>query len=411
MKLICAPNGLVDIRYPRQGMLDITGAGFTESVLDFSMCVPPNVLEKSNGQAAAETFEKSAERLIQAFKEHNLNVSVALAPFLLPETKRQDLNALIEQLAVCCIKLCGKYSCGKLIVRPLFAGIAKEEWWQVNRAYYMRLAQTAAEQEVEILLENQTRAVNGHCVRGICSDEVIAAQWIDTLNEETNSKCFGFCMNVSSYNLCGQNMQEAARILGDRIHAVIISEGNGNLASSMLPFTSVYGRSAQTDWRLLIRGLREIAYDGFMIFQFEDTAAAFPPVLRPHLVKLVKPVADFFQMELEVESLLKKYPTRVLFGAGDLFRFYMSSYGKKYPPLYTCDNNLALWGKEVCGISVKSPEELRKLPKDCPVFICNLYYRDIRCQLEKMNIENPIEFIDGDYLPTFYCENLMDKEK
>lgn len=402
MKLICAPNGLVDIRYPRQGILDIIGVGFSEGFLDLSLCLPPKMLEKSsNSMEHVAAFEKSAEKLIRGFQEQKLGFSIALAPFLLPETKRRDLNALVEQLAVCCILLCGKYGCEKLVVRPLFSGIAKAELWQVNQAYYLRLSQIAMEQGVQILLENQIRDIYGHLIRGICADEIEAAKWIDSLNDRVSKKVFGFCMNVIDYNLCGQNMHEVIRVLGNRIQTVIISEGDGSHASSMLPFTSVCSKCAQTDWLQLIRGLREISYDEALIFQLEDTAGAFPPVLRPHLMQLVKAVADFFQKELEEENLLKKYPRRVLFGAGNLFRFYMSCYGEKYPPLYTCDNNPALWGTEMCGIPVKSPEELKKLPKDCPVFICNLYYRDIRFQLEKMGIENPIEFIDGDYLPSF----------
>lgn len=402
MKLMCAPNGLVDIRYPRQGILDIVGAGFAEGVLDLSMCMSPDVLEKGNFQVGIEQFDHTAERLIQAYEDQGLKFSVALAPYLLPETNREDLNGLVEQLAVCSIRICGKYSCEKLIVRPLFAGIAKEELWQVNQAYYMRLSQIAMERGVQILLENQTRDINGHLIRGICSDETEAAKWIDSLNDMVSRKVFGFCMNVFAYNLCGQNMQEVIRTLGNRIQTVIISEGDGSHVNSMLPFTSVCAKCAQTDWLQLIRGLREISYDGALIFQLEDTAGGFPPALRPYLMQLVKAVANYFQKELEEEKLLKKYPRRVLFGAGNLFRFYMSCYGKKYPPLYTCDNNSSLWETEICGIPVKSPEELKKLPKDCPIFICNLYYRDIRFQLEKMGIENPIEFIDGDYLPSFF---------
>lgn len=403
MKLICAPNGFVDIRYPRQGILDIAGAGFSEGFLDLSLCLPPKMLEKSsNPMENMEVFEKVAEKLIRGFQEQKLEFSVALMPFLSPEIKRDDLNALVEQLAVCCIRLCGKYGCEKLIVPPLFAGIVKEELWQANRAYYIRLSKIAVEQGVQILLENQTRNINGHLIRGICSDEIEVAKWIDILNDKAGGKVFGFCMNVFAYNLCGQNMHEVIRILDDRIQAVIISEGDGSHANSMLPFTSVCAKCTQTDWLQLIRGLREISYDGALIFQLEDTAGGFPPVLRPHLMQLVKAVANYFQKELEEEKLLKKYSRRVLFGAGNLFRFYMSCYGEKYPPLYTCDNNPELWGTDICGIPVKSPGELKKLPEDCPIFICNLYYRDIRFQLEEMGIKNPIEFIDGDYLPSFF---------
>lgn len=84
----------------------------------------------------------------------------------------------------------------------------------------------------------------------------------------------------------------------------------------------------------------------------------------------------------------------------------MKCYGEKYPPLFTCDNNQKLWETEFCGLTVKAPEALLDLPKDCAVFICNIYYREIEAQLRKMGIENPIEFFNDEYMPSFYFDRV-----
>ena len=84
----------------------------------------------------------------------------------------------------------------------------------------------------------------------------------------------------------------------------------------------------------------------------------------------------------------------------------MKCYGEKYVPMFTCDNNSKLWGTTFCGLEVKPPEQLKELPPDCAIFICNIYYREIEKQLRDMDIKNPIEFFNDEYMPSFYFDRL-----
>ncbi len=90
-------------------------------------------------------------------------------------------------------------------------------------------------------------------------------------------------------------------------------------------------------------------------------------------------------------------------------RNYMKCYGSEYPPLFTCDNNPKLWGTTFEGLEVKSPEELKHLPPDCGIFICNIYYREIEAQLRGMGLQN-IEYFNDEYMPSFYFDRLERKE-
>ncbi len=141
---------------------------------------------------------------------------------------------------------------------------------------------------VQILLENQCKDYHGHLVRGICADGRQAAEWIDALNELAGEERFGFCMDVGICNLCGQNMYDFALALGSRLKAVILRDCNGNTESALLPFTGVKQGQSQTDWLNLIRGLREIGFDGKLVMNMADTAAAFSPILRPELLRMAK---------------------------------------------------------------------------------------------------------------------------
>ena len=420
MNVSCSIKGIVDITRPRQGLGDIAKAGFSDLFLDLSVFASGGDLEiwgksgwkKTNWNYIVENPEELKNVLFNMkniWSGLQLESNIAMAPFLRRETKRIDLNELQGKLAEESIFACGKIGCRYLVVRPLVAGIAKEDLWKVNQEYYLKLAVMAKEHNVMILLENQCENYHGHLGRGICADGVEAAEWVDRLNENAGEARFGFCFNVGTANLCGQNMHDFIQVVDRRIKAVILSDCNGNQENALLPFTAINQGQSQTDWLNLIRGLRKIGFDGELILNVADTANAFSPILRPTFLQLAKATADYFKWQIELENLLKKYPSRVLFGAGNMCRNYMKCYGKDYPPLFTCDNNSGIWGSEFCGLEVKAPENLKNLPKDCAVFICNIYYREIQQQLREMGIENPIEFFNDEYMPNFYFDRLEDR--
>lgn len=423
MNLLCAPSCIVGIKKPYKGLDSISVAGFENILLDASLCCTSDELERMGKketddemierQAVFKNPEKMNEVMLPLLKQckaRKVNMPVAYAPYLERSTKHNDLNELLFVLAKESIKLCGQAGCKSLVVRPLFAGITSADLWERNKAYYLGLADLAKEQNVCILLENQCKDFNGHLVRGICASTEEAVDWIDRLNEAVGEKRFGFCMDVGVCSLCGQNMYDFIMGVGDRIKAVILRECNGNQESAMLPFTCVYRRQTKTDWLNLIRGLRQIGFDGELIMDIRDTVAAFSHLLRPETLRLSKKIADFLKWQIEMETRMKKYSSRVLFGAGNMCRNYMKCYGEKYPPLYTCDNDKSVWDTVFCGLMVKNPQSLRELPEDCAIFICNIYYREIREQILEMGVKNPIEYFNDEYMPSFYLDRLEMKE-
>ena len=423
MNLLCGLSGIAGIKNPKKGLCNIFEAGYENILLDLSLCCTSGELEwigkenidteKSGRLEVFENPEKMNEAmmpLLEQCKVQRIHTPAAYAPYLQRDTKHTDLNELLFHLAKESIKLCGQAGCKNLIIRPLFAGIPSADIWERNKAYYLELAELAKEQDVCILLENQCKDFNGHLVRGICALPEEAVDWVDKLNEAAGEERFGFCMDVGVCNLCGQNMYDFIIGLGNRLKAVILRDCNGTRESAMLPFTSVYRGASQTDWMSLIRGLREIGFDGELIMDMRDTAAAFSHLLRPEILRLSKKVADFLKWQIEMETTLKKYPSRVLFGAGNMCRNYMKCYGEKYPPLYTCDNDKNVWGTDFCGLTVKAPQSLKELPEDCAIFICNIYYKEIREQILEMGVKNPIEYFNDEYMPSFYLDRLEMKE-
>lgn len=461
MNISCSPAGIVNPDVPGQGTQDMANAGFGNIFLEFGICCSPYELERSEipeGEAKGQEQEGNPEReagvreqeenpereagvreqegnskeeageperetvpvveepsglgfrfaaMVGQCREKGLKIPIARAPFLLRDTKRTDLEEQLLRIHEESIRCCGEWGCRYLVVRPLFAGIPSGQEWEKNRSYYLHLAELAREQNVVLLLENQCRSVNGHLIRGICSDGSEAAMWVDRLNQEAGEERFGFCMDVGTCSLCGQDMHELACVLGSRIKAVILRDCNGHQENSLLPFTCTAQGQPQTEWLSLIRGLREIGFEGELALDMSGTATGFSPLLRPQLLALAKATAEYVRWQVEMETQLGRYGSIVLFGAGNMCRNYMKCYGEKYPPLFTCDNNRKLWGTRFCGLEVRPPEALRELPEDCGVLICNIYYREIEKQLRELGVKR-IGFFNDEYMPSFYFDRLKE---
>lgn len=326
------------------------------------------------------------------------------------EAVEVKLRAFAGETAEECIEFCGVNGIKYIHIAPVSGGRIRGKEWEVNHDFYMSLAEKAQKSGVCILLQNMCRNVGGHLVRGICAEASVASEWVDRLNEEAGAEVFGFCMDIGVCSICGNDVHEFITTMGSRIKTVILRDCDGRNDEALMPFSCVRRGVSQTDWMGLIRGLRDIDFDGELIVNCWDTSKAFSPLLRPAVFRLAREVGDYIRWQIRMEQNLKKYKSIVLFGAGNMCRNYMKCYGEQYPPLFTCDNNQKLWNTEFEGLMVKNPEELKNLPDDCGVYICNIYYREIEAQLREMGIKN-IEYFNDEYMPTFYFDRLEREEE
>jgi len=413
------------MKKPKIGISRIKTGGFDNILLNISACCPVGELEYFGREKKTPIFEREPKQketlrisehpeelshclkpLQEECRRESVRILIAHAPYLKRDTKREDLNGLLKRLAEESIRACGQAGCSYLIIRPLFAGVVRGCEWETNREYYLGLVDLARQNHVMILLENQCRDINGNLVRGICSDAKEAALWVDRLNAESGEERFGFCMDTGVCSLCGQNMREFAAVLSNRIKAVILRDCDGIHENALLPFTCIDQGQFQTDWLSLIRGLREICFDGSLIMDFSAMTVAFSQFLRPQLIQFARSVAAFFRWQIGMKNVLEKYSKRVLFGAGNMCRNYMKCYGEEFPPLFTSDNNSARWGEQFEGLEIRPPEALKELERDCAIFICNTYYKEIEQQLRGMGIANPIEYFNDEYMPSYYFDRL-----
>lgn len=330
-----------------------------------------------------ERLVGNADKFISQCRELQMKNTVGVVPSLPWDTKRDDLEWLVYEITKQSLLACNKAECKFVIIDPLMKKMETEEEWEKNIAFYLSATDNLAE-GIRVLVPNYYSEYNGHLVRGALSDPYRLAEFVDELNCRAGKNKFGLCIDIRVCNLVRQNFCEFLHLLQDRVKAVVIRENN---------------QKSQMDWLEIIRGLRKMDFDGQLIFDFRDTSRAYSHMLRADFDIFIKKVVDYFAWQISIEHTIKKYDKRVMFGAGNMFSNYMKYYGKEYPPLFTCDNNRNLWGTVADGIEVRNPEELRNIPKDCAIFICNVYYREIEEQLRAMGIRNKIEYYNDEYLP------------
>lgn len=401
---------LIDTKKPVGGIRDLKKAGIQNLMLYIAawLCPP----EEDNDKESSSWKEKKApikredpdtikERylnMIKACRENGIDIPILYAPHFSRKKDKTWLKNYIMEMMLEGIAFCKKADCKYLI-------ISMPEKDQDFIGFYGKLATKAQEVNVSILLVNQATDLSGHWVRNVLCEPQAAVELIDSLNQNAGDNVFGFCLDMGVCNICGNDTQSFINMLGSRLKAVILRDNDGHNNTAQLPFTCVSRGQCTTDWKGLIRGLRDIQYNGELIIDFTDTLLAFSPLIRPTLFQLAREVGDYIMWQIEIENNLKKYKKFVLFGAGNMCRNYMKCYGEKYPPLFTCDNNPKLWGTIFEGLEVKNPETLKHLPKDYCVVICNIYYREIEAQLHDMGIEN-IGYFNDEYMPSFYFERL-----
>lgn len=384
MQISYSHMGGVDMEHPKRGLLQFKTAGIESMILDFS----------SVARVSAEKTESLKREAVQPFVEacrsQNMTISLALLPYL-PVEREQAVERLYPLLEAA-MEACSAYGICTVVVQP------PRTDRETLCSFFDQIQIWAEKYGLHVLVKNCPGYYEGRYVRGEFCDPEQTAEWLSLRNRAAGEKRFGFCMDMGICNLCGQDLNEFAAALGSFTEAVLVDECSGEEPGALLPFSAVRRGQEQMDWLNFFRGLRAAEFQGTVILDAKEHLGTVPYLLRQPLLSYAKSAGDYIRMQLLLEQMLRRYPRRVLFGAGRMCRNYMACYGEAYPPLFTCDNNAALWGTQVEGLMVKPPEALLTLPEDCAILLCNVYYEEIRMQLEQMGVKNPIYSFNDEYL-------------
>ena len=70
--IVCAPTGIISVKRPGRGIAYLSGAGFENMLLDFSLCCPPEELVKAGkGELASKPGRRNEEVRCTGAAENN----------------------------------------------------------------------------------------------------------------------------------------------------------------------------------------------------------------------------------------------------------------------------------------------------------------------------------------------------
>ncbi len=215
-------------------------------------------------------------------------------------------------------------------------------------------------------------------------------RFVEELNEANGVRCFYVAINTGHANIFAMNVGQMITELGALVKVIHLNDNDGKYDMHQLPFTFTTGRGdLATNWYGIAKALYHTKYDGYVVFDVEGVFSSIPEAIVPQTLKVLYGIIEEWEYFADIENRLNQPDKEIiLFGAGAMFENYMKLWGEKYPPSFLVDNNPATWGTERHGIKIKSPEEIRNVePERRNVFICNMYYREIKAQLDNMGIE------------------------
>ena len=193
MRLVCKTRYDFWKHRPRQIIKDILEVGFEYATLDIGSILEPReyeLLHRNNFKRISdkiyltehpEELRKEADRNIASIaREEGLKLSIAVGPCAPadiklgkePEKAAAELNEIYRKLGIETALAAADAGCESAVIYPLFAGIESGHEWEVNKPFYLEVAKAVmdAGSDVQILLINRAKDINGHFVRGICAE-------------------------------------------------------------------------------------------------------------------------------------------------------------------------------------------------------------------------------------------------
>lgn len=230
----------------------------------------------------------------EASKKYDLKNYQAHAPFpsLLTGEDDPEYNDFLITMLEKTIMGCASIDCQNLIIHPFCKDydhqMSHEEEWEINIDRYSRLIPAAKKYGVVINLENMFFDHNGKIYGTVCNDGVMAAKYVDTLNQLAGEKCFGFCLDTGHALLASKDIRQFMNDLGDRLTCFHVHDNDGVYDLHRQPYTG------KMDWDRFILGLKDIHFDKTMSFETFNAWRSVPRELGPAMLQYIAKIGRMF---------------------------------------------------------------------------------------------------------------------
>ncbi|SEA10215.1 hypothetical protein SAMN02910384_00866 [Pseudobutyrivibrio sp. ACV-2] len=364
----------------------------TSDYIDYNRFKKPPVMDGDEGiHFLAEAFMKKS---VTQGKEIKLSKALCFQEKEIKTRPKAAMERLFKESIISAKDL----GCRSILIEPYAwdkkTSLKKDEITQM----YLEVAELLKDTDITILIKNQYDIYNGSYNRGFLSDAYQLKDFIENLNRAYANKPFKLALDTGVANLCGQNIPELIDGLKEELGLIIPIENNGQEDSAALPFSNASNGQSWINWGGIIKAIRKIKFEGDILIDISSTQWNLPGLMKPVMSSRIIEIGHYFEYLISIEDTIRKYESRALFGAGNMCKVYMEHFGVDNTPLFTCDNNPALWGQTAYGLEIKDPKSLKDLPPDTAIIICNMYYDEIVTQLISMDLPNPIVIFNDEIL-------------
>ena len=232
----------------------LQGTGFTRADVSFYSVIYPG----SPWIAPGDAWKKEVEDTLAAARELGLSLVQAHSPDGEHFRLGTDMDAL-NTATLRSIEACAMLSIPHTVVHAAqLPGAAPAEFVRANADFYARFESAAEKFGVDLLAENSAEQnCPGYYLRtGREMREFIGAARLPRLH---------LCWDIGHANMRGNDQYRDILDMGDELRAIHAQDNYGDVDSHVMPM------SGTACWDDVLRGLRDIGYQGYFTFEGGNT--------------------------------------------------------------------------------------------------------------------------------------------
>lgn len=299
-------KGILPEKMPSDGIRQIKQAGFNK--IDFNLDV---YLKNSDLYAGNVNsfFDQDVEKLFahflplaQAMVDNGVRASQMHAPYPVRVEGKQEQNEYMQcEVIPKSIVIAGALEIPYVVVHPFKMQYlyGRERERQENIEYFKMLIPLLRDCKVKACVENLYEGIGGRIVEGVCADPEDAVWYVDTLNELAGEELFGFCLDTGHLQLTKRDPYDFITRLGNRLKILHLHENDAIGDLHQMPFSFGASKDAGLDWDGIIRGLREIDYQGTLSFETFPCMNSFPKGMADSVLEAIHGVGEYLKEEIE----------------------------------------------------------------------------------------------------------------
>ncbi len=224
-------------------------------------------------------------------------------PTFVPGAKKETNDYLWNEVGPKSMEICRFLGCPNIVVHGFklerYYG-SEEAEWEKTAEFIEFLAPLAKAYGITICMEDLYNGLGGHMVEGPGCNAYKAAQRIDAMNEKYGAEVLGFCYDTGHGNLVGLDPYKFITTLGRRLKVLHMHENDGIADLHQLPFTFTRTRenTSVMDWDGILKGLKEIGYDGVLSFETAPVLDCFPEELKEDALQMISKIGRYFSSRI-----------------------------------------------------------------------------------------------------------------